>query len=84
MFLHLVFATKDISNWRSNSLVGDNYVALAAFTGVSVLAAAITVNMFTYSDGDMMKTLLSPLGFDRTAKSNDVASNIPNLGKYII
>ena len=60
----------------------NEYAALAAISGLSVLAVGISLNMFANSDsGDMMKSLISPFGFGRTSQTTDVANNIPNLGK---
>ena len=80
----LALATKEISNWRSSSGIGKDYASLAAFAGVSLLGAAIAVNMFAQNNGGMMKSLISPLGFGRTTKSTDVASKIPNLGNVFL
>ena len=63
----------------------NEYAALAAISGLSVLAVGISLNMFANSDsGDMMKSLISPFGFGRTSQTTDVASNVPNLGKLIL
>lgn len=73
------YRAAEVNRYRSVSGIEDNYAALAAIAGVSLLTAAISVNMFAYHDGDMMKSLISPFGFGRTSTSTDVASNIPNL-----
>ena len=59
-----------------------DYAALAAISGLSVLAVGISLNMFANNNGgDMMKSLISPFGFGRTSQSTDSTSTIPNLGK---
>jgi len=75
--------TQDVqssNNQRSFGVMDNEYAALAAISGLSVLAVGISLNMFANSDsGDMMKSLISPFGFGRTSQTTDVASNIPNL-----
>lgn len=68
-------------NWRTE--IKDNYAGVAAFAGVSMLAAAICVNIFNYEEGGMMKSLFSPLGLGRTTKSTDAINKIPNLGNIL-
>jgi len=57
-----------------------DYAALAAISGLSVLAVGISLNMLANNNGgDMMKSLISPFGFGRTSQSAEASSNIPNL-----
>ena len=62
-----------------------DYAALAAISGLSVLAVGISLNMLANNNGgDMMKSLISPFGFGRTSQSADASNNIPNLGKLTL
>jgi len=70
--------SNEIRNGRGSSGIEDHYAGLAAFAGISLVAAAISVNMLNYNGG-MMKSVISPFGFGRTSTSTDVSSRIPNL-----
>ena len=70
----------DPNGYRSTSGIDNNYAAFAAVAGVSLITAAISVNMFANNDVNMIESLISPFGFGRTSKSTAIASNIPNLG----
>ena len=76
-----IVLTPSSNHQRGFGGMDNEYTALAAISGLSVLAVGISLNMFANSDsGDMMKSLISPFGFGRTSQSTDVVNTIPNLG----